>query len=83
MRDAQTLMREGEGVQGVFEAACVIKPFTCQRSSPQFCTRNRESVPEGQRGKGSLAKLERHGRMEARNWQTGQRIILTREVTAV
>lgn len=50
-----------------------IERFTWLWSSPQFCTSSRESVQKGQRGKRSLAKLERRGRMEARKQLTGQR----------
>lgn len=54
------------------KVAC-IQWFTWLWSSPQFCTRNREGVQKGQRGKRSLAKLERRGRMDARKLLTGQR----------
>lgn len=50
--------------------------FTWLWSSPQFCTRNREGVQKGQRGKRSLAKLESKGRTNARNQLKGQRKLL-------
>lgn len=46
-----------EGAHDVFKG-CMHAQFTWLWSFPQFCTRNRESVQRGQRGKRSLAKGE-------------------------
>lgn len=60
-------------VHRMYSKVACIQRFTWLWSSPQFCTRNREGVQKGQRGKRSLAKLERRGRTEARKPLTGQR----------
>lgn len=53
-------------VYRIYSKVACIQWFTWLWSSPQFCTRNREGVQKGQRGKRSLAKLERRGRRNAR-----------------
>lgn len=57
----------GQDVQYLKVACMQFFFFTWLWSSPQFCTRNREGVQKGQRGKRSLATLERRGRTKARN----------------